>query len=85
MMPKESGISMYTKLRRTSELKDIPVLIISGVEQAQEFNFRKFVKDKKISPPDRYFEKPIDVDNFVAEVKRLLSRQKHDKTKGRSS
>jgi len=85
MMPKESGISMYTKLRRTSELGDIPVVIISGVEQAGEFNFRKFVKDKKIPPPDFYFEKPIDVDNFIAEIKRLLSRRKQNKTKGRLS
>jgi CheY-like chemotaxis protein len=85
MMPRESGLSMYNKLRRAPDLKDIPVLIISGVEQANEFNFRKFVKDKKIPPPEHYFEKPIDINNFIDVVKRLVSRKKQYKTRGHPS
>ena len=85
MMPGESGLSMYAKLRRTPDLKHIPVIIISGVEQEQEFDFRKFVDDKKTPPPECYFEKPINVDKFVGEVKRLLSMNKKHKKKGHSS
>jgi len=79
MMPGESGLSMYTKLRRTPGLEDIPVIIISGVEQAQEFDFRKFVDDENIPAPDCYLEKPIDVDEFVEMVERLLSDKKQVK------
>ncbi|HDL04718.1 MAG: response regulator [Candidatus Zixiibacteriota bacterium] len=85
MMPGESGLSMYTRLRRTPDLKDIPVIIISGVEQEQEFDFRKFVDDEKTPPPEYYFEKPINVDDFVAVVERLLSMKEKRKKKGHSS
>lgn len=83
MMPGESGLSMYTKLRRTKEFRDIPVIIISGVEQAGEFDFRKFVDDERIPPPECYLEKPIDVAEFVNGVERLLSIGDSNLEKGR--
>ena len=85
MMPGESGLSMYTKLRRIEEFKNIPVIIISGVEQAGEFDFRKFVDDERIPPPECYFEKPIDVASFVEGVEGLLSMKNNNKEKGRIS
>jgi DNA-binding response OmpR family regulator len=73
MMPDESGISMYARLRKTEKYNSIPVIIISGVEQEGEFDFRKFISDNKIPPPNHYLEKPINVDNFVGIIKRLIS------------
>src|SRR5512135_1119383 len=31
MMPKESGFAMYRELKKDSELKNIPVIIVSGL------------------------------------------------------
>jgi len=85
MMPAESGLTMYSKLRRISGLKKTPVLIISGMEQKQDFDFKKYVDDDKIPPPDGYFEKPIDVNHFRDEVERLLAARKKRKKEGHSS
>jgi len=73
MMPEKSGLSLYVRLQKHDELKDIPVLIISGMEKEQEFDFQKIVDDAGISPPNEYIEKPIDVDQFVETIQRHLN------------
>lgn len=78
-MPKETGISFYIKLQREKEFKDIPVIIISGIIESEKFNFRSYVKDESISAPKFYMEKPIDVNNFIRNIKQLTG-QDNDRT-----
>jgi len=64
MMPKKSGISLYKELKENEILKDIPVVIISGVESAYSFKgptFRRLIPDPKIPEPLAFFEKPVSV------------------------
>jgi len=69
-MPEESGVRAYRDLRGSEETKDIPIVIITGYEDP---NFRKFIYTRRSAPPpDAYFEKPIDRDKLLEEVKRLL-------------
>ena len=79
MMPKETGISFYTKLKRMAEFKDIPVVFVSGVIQRGEFDFRSYVDDDTIEEPDYYVEKPIVVDVFLKLIKELISGKKRPK------
>lgn len=68
MMPKKSGITLYKELKTDKKLKHIPVIIISGVENAYSFKepkFRRLIPDKKIPEPSAFFEKPIDVPAFL--------------------
>ncbi len=76
MMPKETGISFYAKLKKTAEFKNVPVVIISGAIQRGEFDFRSYVDDDTIEEPEYYVEKPIVVDEFLNLVASLLSGQK---------
>ena len=73
MMPKESGISLYRQLREDSRFRSIPVVIISGVAPAQEFNFRDFAPDPSVPAPEEYFEKPVELDRFLAVIERLTT------------
>ena len=73
MMPEKSGLSLYIRLQKNDSLKGIPVLIISGMEKEQEFDFQKIIDDAGITPPNEYIEKPINVDQFVETVKNHLS------------
>ena len=75
MMPKESGISMYIKIKKSHVFKHVPILIISGIVQEEKFDFRAYVPDKSIPPPDYYFEKPLDVGKFVEAVNKLTFRK----------
>ncbi len=72
MMPKESGISMYARLKRDPDLQHIPVIIISGVEQGGTFDFRSYVADDTIPEPERFMEKPIDVEKYIQAIEELV-------------
>ncbi len=84
MMPKQLGISLYLKLKQDDRYKHIPVVIISGVAQEQEFDFRSYVPDKSIPPPQYYLEKPIAIARFLEVVKKFTgsgeSSEKREKT-----
>ncbi len=71
VMPKETGISFYIKLQQEKKLKDIPVMIISGIVESDKFNFRTYVKDESVLSPACYMEKPIDIKNFIWNIEQL--------------
>ena len=73
VMPEETGISFYTRLRQDNESKTTPVIIISGIVESEKFDFRTYTKDDSIQPPECYMEKPIDVDKFIETVNQLLN------------
>lgn len=75
VMPKETGISLYYKLRQDKKFGKIPVIIISGVIESEKFNFHSFVNDKKIPDPECYLEKPINVEEFMQKIEGLLSEK----------
>jgi len=72
MMPEETGISFYTRLKQHKKLKDIPVIIVSGAVQQGEFDFRSFVDDPSIPEPECYIEKPIVVEEFIKTINSLI-------------
>ena len=76
MMPEESGISLYVKIRGHRDLGATPVIIISGVEQQQEFDIRAFVSNRQVPPPDHYIEKPINVKRFARLLKQICDKSR---------
>ncbi len=68
IMPEESGISLYLRFDQDEVLAIIPVFIISGMTTEEEFSFHKLIPDPNVSGPKRFFEKPIDVRNFIEAV-----------------
>lgn len=76
MMPRESGMSMYLRLKKSDVFRTIPVLIVSGVGQDGQLDFRNYVADESVPPPESYLEKPIKVDDFIATVEKLAAGTK---------
>ncbi|RME26408.1 MAG: response regulator [Deltaproteobacteria bacterium] len=69
-MPEKSGIGFYRDLRENPELRDIPVVIVTGVDRA----FERFISTRKsVPPPEGYLAKPVDARQLVDTVRRLLS------------
>jgi DNA-binding response OmpR family regulator len=73
VMPRESGVSMYVRLRKDDHYRSIPILIVSGVGQDGRLDFRKYVADESVPLPDHYLEKPIKVEEFIETVENLVS------------
>ena len=68
-MPEKSGVSVYRKLKEDERLKNIPVIIITGVSD----EFQKFISTRRqVPPPDGYISKPVDADAFMKMVGELI-------------
>nr|MBN2277380.1 response regulator [candidate division Zixibacteria bacterium] len=76
MMPRETGLSFYVRLKAMDTFRNIPVVMISGAIQQGEFDFRAYVPDRSIPPPERFIEKPIMVDDFLETIAILTSAGK---------
>ncbi len=69
VMPNRTGIGFYRDLKKDDKLKDIPVLILSGVDAYQQF----FGKDYKTMPkPEAFVEKPINKAELLELIKKHI-------------
>ena len=76
MMPKEAGIQMYRDLRVDSELKDIPVIMLSGIAKKTFFHSQGVLDaytGQSVREPDAYIEKPPEAEELLQSVRGLLN------------
>jgi len=64
MMPKIDGYSLYLKMKKDPELKNIKVIVITGKAEMKKV----FEKEKDIAG---YLEKPFPIDTLLEEIKKL--------------
>jgi CheY-like chemotaxis protein len=68
LMPKKSGIRAYRGLRTSEKTKAIPIVMLTGLTRLDDF----FGDLGDLPIPDALFEKPIDREAFLEEVKGIL-------------
>jgi CheY-like chemotaxis protein len=68
-MPEKSGVRCYRDMRSDPGLKSIPVVIVTGVAK----EFKGFISSRsQVPPPDGFIAKPIDKQELLDVVARLL-------------
>jgi len=75
MMPKAGGVTMYRELKADQKLKDIPVIMLTGVGQKSFSHYLKMLKIKakdSIPQPNAYMEKPLDHEKMLELVRELI-------------
>jgi CheY-like chemotaxis protein len=75
-MPEASGTRFYKEVRTDPELKSIPIFIVTGVTGlgGDEHAYEKFISTRRlVPPPEGYFPKPIEREEFLKAVKALLN------------
>jgi len=75
LMPRESGMSLYQKLKNDPELGKIPVLITSGLSLAKELKdieYRRLPDGTELPEPEGIAEKPITAPQFLAKVRGII-------------
>ncbi|MGD8867124.1 MAG: response regulator [Gemmatimonadales bacterium] len=69
-MPEKSGVAVYRKLKEDERLKSVPVIIVTGISE----EFERFISTRRqVPPPEAYVSKPVDAEDFVRKVKKLLA------------
>ena len=75
LMPKQSGVRLYKTLKADDALKNIPVLVLSGLSRRSFLkNLETLTADdsKPIPEPEVYLEKSIDADELAEAVKKII-------------
>lgn len=76
MMPRRSGISIYTRVRASGAYCHVPIVLVSGMSTEKDFlpdGFRELVPDEEVPLPDAFIEKPVRVPSFVQTVGSLIA------------
>lgn len=75
MMPEVGGVTMYRELKTDPELKDIPVIMLTGIGEKSFSHFLKMLNIKAEDPipqPDAHMEKPIDHEKLLELAGKVL-------------
>jgi CheY-like chemotaxis protein len=75
LMPDKTGIKLYKELKKDANLKDIPVIMVTGFtsEQFPMVDFKKFIYERSIPGPEGFIEKPIDAEALLSAVQQNIS------------
>jgi CheY-like chemotaxis protein len=69
LMPGETGLSLFLKIRSDPALSRLPVIIISGM------NYQAAVEKNEVAgvpPPEMYIEKPVKPGPFLDAVRSVI-------------
>ena len=75
MMPEVGGVDMYRKLKSDPVLRDIPVIMLTGVGEKSFSHYLKMLNiqiKESIPEPDAYMEKPLDHEKMLELAEQLL-------------
>jgi CheY-like chemotaxis protein len=68
LIPKIHGLELCTKIRQDPQLKDIKVILMTAVYKGAAFQF-----EAKDSGADFFIEKPIDTNELLDKLDKLLT------------
>jgi CheY-like chemotaxis protein len=74
LMPNKTGIRMFRELRKDDEVKDIPVVMVTGFgkDDVPSMDFKEWIQQRAIRPPEAYIEKPVNKEILLAAIKKAL-------------
>ena len=76
----QDGFEMSRQLKKDPQLKDMPVLMLTAVENRTGIGFKSTAGDPTWLPVDMFLDKPVEPDVLLAEVKKLLSNKAENGT-----
>ena len=74
-MPRKSGVKFYSEIREDPELKNIPIVVVTGVSGlgGDPREFHKYLSTRENTPPpDGFIPKPVDQQMLLETIKKLL-------------
>jgi CheY-like chemotaxis protein len=74
LMPNKTGIKMFRELRKDPEIANTPVIMVTGFGKGDvpQMDFKQWIHQRSIKPPEAYIEKPVDKGVFLEAVKKAI-------------
>jgi len=76
LMPRQSGIKMYRELKTDDSLKNIPVIILSGITRRTFLRSQEALTefgDQNVPEPEAYIEKPVAPEELAEIIKKVIA------------
>ena len=76
LMPRQSGIKMYRRLKTNPKWRKIPVIILSGISRRTFLRSQEALTEfegDQVPEPEAYFEKPITPEELASAIQKILS------------
>ncbi len=71
----KDGFEMAKELKKDSQfLKDIPILMLTGVKDKTGIDFKYSAGDPTWCPVDGFLDKPVESEVLLTEVRKLLQK-----------
>jgi CheY-like chemotaxis protein len=67
------GFEMSRQLKKDTQFKNMPLLMLTAIENKTGIDFKSTVGDPVWLPVDAFLNKPVEPSVLLAEVKKLLS------------
>ena len=75
MLTWQDGFEMAREIRVDDELKNIRILMLTGVKGKTGIDFNSTAGDPTWCPVDKFLDKPVESDILLEEVGKLLSKK----------
>jgi len=75
LMPRQSGVRLYRELKTSKALKDVKIIILSGIAKKTFMRSQKALTEfggAQIPEPEIYLEKPVEPDELANVIKKVL-------------
>ena len=75
LMPRQSGVRLYRELKTAKALKDVRVIILSGIAKKTFLRSQKALTEfggAEVPEPEIYLEKPVEPDELADVIKKVL-------------
>jgi len=76
LMPRQSGIRLYRELKTDKLLKNVKVIMLSGVAKRTFMRSQKALTEfggDKVPEPEIYIEKPVEPEDLAAAIEKMLN------------
>lgn len=74
MVTWQDGFELARELKKDPDLKNTPILMLTGVENKTGFEFKSAAGDPDWLPVEAFLDKPVEPDILIAEVEKLLQK-----------
>lgn len=75
LMPRQSGIKMYRELRTDDTLKNIPVILLSGIARRTFLRSQEALTEfgsENVPEPEAYLEKPVEPEELAEMINKVI-------------
>ena len=74
MVSWQDGFELARELKKDPDLKNVPILMLTGVENKTGFEFKSAAGDEEWLPVEGFLDKPVEPEVLLAEVGKLLNK-----------